>query len=165
MDKISTWINHNCISELRNVRPLSSVVPSDQEVPGSISGSVVGVFSSEEFYNPIEQQPIEGQGLPVDCWAHVHLSAGRCKQSSTQGWCESIRRVSSRCWLSRPGLPLQISSCPNSSRCCVDTDPIHCPKMSPPWGIERVLYTLPWYGIKEIHFKSREMHQVFVNKK
>ena len=77
-------------------------------------------FSAKQLYCnhrlPLVQQLNKGQGLPTDCWPQVPLSADGLRVTSVQN-VES----SSRCWLSRPGLSLQISSYPNSSRCWLGT--------------------------------------------
>ena len=73
------------------------------------------------------QQPIEDQGLPTDCWPLVHLSVDRGEWSSSQfrDDMSSTHPVPNRCWLMRLGLPLLISSYPNSSWWCIATNHIH----------------------------------------
>ena len=36
------------------------------------------------IYNIVMQQPIQSQGLPTDCWPHVHLPADIVERSSSQ---------------------------------------------------------------------------------
>ena len=57
----------------------------------------------------VAQQPIEGQGLPTDCWPNFHLLVDRIRSFSLfRDLIWSARRAPSHCWHSRPGLPLQI---------------------------------------------------------
>ena len=69
------------------------------------------------------QHPIENQGLPTDCWPHIHLSEGSHRGTSSQ-----LHVLKPLC-ISRPELPVKIRSLPNFSRCWVGTDSTHWPKI------------------------------------
>ena len=56
-------------------------------------------------------QPIEEQGLSIDCFPHFHFSAQVKDHPAFLGIECGQHAV---CWLSRPVLPLQIRNCQNS---------------------------------------------------
>ena len=91
------------------------------------------------FFSPLTFQPIEFQGLPIEWWSYFYLSAERTKPyspfridvwSAWDSWC-----------LSNPTLPLQISSCPNLSRCWVGADPTYRSKPLHKWDRSSVTYS------------------------
>ena len=72
--------------------------------------------------NPEDLQPIKGQSLQIDYCRHFHFPQTKAKDHLASLGMTSDQYFESpnHCWHSRPGLPPQISSYPNSSRCWVD---------------------------------------------
>ena len=106
--------------------------------------------------NPMAHQLTQDQNVSFDCWYHVHLSTDRAEDHPASLGLTYGQPVvfSTGYWLSRSGLPPHISTCPNSSQCCFDTDPIHWPSNLPPSGIEleshsvvRVQNTVLWTAL------------------
>ena len=81
------------------------------------------VSATLEASSSLGSKPIEGQGLPIDCWPYFHLFADNVKTSSSQFksnmW--AAQKVPNSCWPSRQKILLHISSYPNSSQCWVVT--------------------------------------------
>ena len=83
----------------------------------------------QAYYYPYPQalHPIEGFGQPTDCWADFHFSVDRGARSSGQfkEWRVSVLESPSRCWLSKPGFPLNTSFYLHFIRYQVGTG-LHC---------------------------------------
>ena len=65
--------------------------------------------------------PMEGQALPADFWPQMNLFV-EVKDRPSRLEVTSDQHME-LCWLSRPGLLLQVSSYPNSAQCWVCTEP------------------------------------------
>ena len=72
-----------------------------------------------------------GRGLPTDCWlTYTYLLTDVTDQPASLGvTCGQHVEYLSNYLLSKPELPLQTSSYPNSPRCWVGTGSIHWPKI------------------------------------
>ena len=68
------------------------------------------------WFNPKALEPTGGQSLPTDCWIYIHFSAAEVEDHPTTVGV-TCSRIPNRSWVSRSGLPLHVSSFPNSLNC------------------------------------------------